>query len=269
MDLATLLIIVFLAALVTCLATGLGALPFLFVPMISERVGGWMEGLAAGMMAAASVYLVFEGLTYRPDGIVPSLGEMAWLEVLLGGVVGLLFFLIAGRWLEENEEFDIAGLRKTGGLSGLLIVGAMFIHSLPEGVAVGVGFGVASTDIGEGLGFGTAISTAIAFHNIPEGLAISVALRSKGMSVGRCALWSIVSSIPQPLAAPIATWLAWIFVPMLPAGMGFAAGAMLALVAIELGPNAWKRVGPAGAVFAAVVGAGVMTGLSVVITGLG
>ncbi|GAB4550590.1 MAG: ZIP family metal transporter [Phycisphaerales bacterium] len=262
MDLATLLIIVFFAALVTCLATGLGAVPFLFAREISQRWEGWMEGAAGGMMGAASVYLIIEGLTY--DG-----GSWEYLEVVLGGLVGLLFFLLAGRWLDEHEEFDVGGLRKAGGLTALLIVGAMTIHSLPEGVAVGVGFGVANPDIGQGLGFGSAISTAIAFHNIPEGLAISVALRSRGLSVGKCALWSIVSSVPQPLAAPIAAWLAWIFVPMLPAGMGFAAGAMLALVAMELGPNAWKRVGPTHAIGSAVVGALLMTGLSVAITSIG
>lgn len=262
MDLLTLLIIVFLAALVTCLATGLGALPFLFVRDISYRWEGFMEGAAGGMMACASAYLIYEGLVY--DG-----GNMEFLEVTLGVLVGLLFFLIAGRWLDEHEEFDVGGLREAGGLGAILIVGAMFIHSLPEGVAVGVGFGVANPEIGEGLGFGGVISTAIAFHNIPEGLAISVALRSKGMSVGRCAMWAIISSVPQPVAAPIAAWLAWIFVPMLPAGMGFAAGAMLALVAMELAPNAWKRLGPARGVGSYATGILVMLGLTLAITSFG
>ena len=262
LDLFTLLVIVFLAALVTCLATGLGALPFLFVKDLSERWEAWMEGAAGGMMGAASVYLVLEGLTY--DG-----GEMEILEVALGLMVGVLFFLIAGRWLGEHEDFDVGGLRETGGLAALLIVGAMTIHSLPEGVAVGVGFGVANPEIGQGLAFGSAISAAIAFHNIPEGLAISVELRSKEVLVRKCAFWAVVSSGPQPLAAPFAAWLAWIFVPLLPAGMGFAAGAMLALVALELGPNAYKRVGGVQTVVSGFVGAGLMAGLSVLITRIG
>ena len=262
MDLFHLLIIVFLAALVTCLATGLGALPFVFVPSISGRVAGWMEGMAGGMMAAASVYLIIEGLTY--DG-----GAMEWLEVALGIAAGVLFFMLAGRWLDEHEEFDVAGLRKAGGVGALLIVGGMFIHSLPEGVAVGVGFGVANPEIGEGLGFGSMISAAIAFHNIPEGLAISIALRSKGISVAHCAMWAVISSIPQPLAAPIAAWLAWIFVPMLPAGMGFAAGAMLILVSTELAPNAFRKLKAPGATGSIIAGAVLMTGLSVFITQFG
>ena len=262
MELLPLLAIVFVAALVTCLATGRGALPFVFVSDLSERWEGWMDGAAGGMMGAASVYLILEGLTY--DG-----GDMEFLEVALGGLVGVLFFLVAGRWLGEHEEFDVGGLRETGGLGAILIVGAMTIHSLPEGVAVGVGFGVANPEIGQGLAFGSAISAAIAFHNIPEGLAISVALRSKGVSVRKCAFWAIISSVPQPLAAPVAAWLAWIFVPMLPAGMGFAAGAMLALVALELGPNAFKRVGPTHTIVSGLVGAGLMTGLSVLITRIG
>lgn len=269
MDLFTLLIIVFLAALVTCLATGLGALPFFFVRALSTRVEGLMEGLAGGMMAAASVYLIFEGLTYRADGIIPPIAQMAWLEVLLGTAAGVLFFLIAGRWLDEHEEFDVGGLRESGGVAALLVVGAMFIHSLPEGVAVGVSFGVANLNVEHGLGFGSAISTAIAFHNIPEGLAISVALRSRGLSVWKCVFWSVVSSVPQPVAAPFAAWMAWILEPTLPAGMGFAAGAMLTLVAMELGPNALKRVGIRGAVLGLLVGAGLMAGLSVLITRIG
>jgi zinc transporter, ZIP family len=262
-----LLIIVFLAALVTCLATGLGALPFLFVGKLSERVGGLMDGAAGGMMAAASVYLVIEGLTY--DG-----GSQELLEVALGVLTGVLFFLVLGRWLHEHEDFDVAGLREKGGVAALLVVGAMFIHSLPEGVAVGVSFGGANPSLDvvtvrESLGFGSAISAAIAFHNIPEGLAISVALRAKGIKVWKCAVWAIVSSVPQPVAAPIAFWLAWIFVPLLPAGMGFAAGAMLTLVALDLAPGARSRVGTPRAIASGLAGAGLMAGLSVAFASIG
>ncbi len=262
MELVPLLVISFLAALVTCLATGLGALPFAFVGSLSERWEGGMEGLAAGMMAAASGYLVYEGLVY--DG-----GALEWVEVAAGLVSGAGFFLLAGKWLDAHEDFDVAGLRKAGGLSALLIVAAMTIHSLPEGVAVGVGFAVAGPELNQGLGFGSAISTAIAFHNIPEGLAISVALRAKGIRVWQCAAWAIVSSVPQPLAAPVATWLAWIFLPLLPAGMGFAAGAMLALVCFEMAPGAKQRLGASGALGAGAGGVLVMVLITLAIAGIG
>jgi zinc transporter, ZIP family len=257
-ELTGLLIVVFFAALLTAIATGVGAVPFFFVRDVSTKLGGAMEGLAAGMMAAASAYLIYEGLVV--------VDPMPTLEVIAGVLAGVLFFLLTARWLDENEHFDIAGLRKSGGAAALLIVAAMTAHSFPEGVAVGVAFATTKEDAG--LSFGAAITTAIAFHNVPEGLAISVALRSKGIAAWKCVLWAIATSLPQPAVAPFAAWLTWLFAPLLPAGMGFAAGAMLALVAMDLLPGSAKRTGVPGAIGWTTAGIALMTGLSVAIGSL-
>ena len=113
----------------------------------------------------------------------------------------------------------------------LLIVGVMTIHSFTEGIGVGVAFGG-----GEELGL--VIALAIAVHNIPEGLAISLVLVPRGVSVGRSAAWSVFSSLPQPLmAVPAFLFVEW-FEPLLPAGLGFAAGAMAWIVVGDLLPEA-------------------------------
>ncbi len=128
----------------------------------------------------------------------------------------------------------------------LVIVGLMTMHSFTEGIGIGVSFGSDEA-------FGIVIAIAIAIHNIPEGLAISLVLIPRGVSVGRAGAWSIFSSLPQPLMAVPAFLFVEAFEPFLPVGLGFAAGAMLWMVAAELVPEALE-VAPASSVI--VVGVG-------------
>ncbi len=94
---------------------------------------------------------------------------------------------------------------------------------------------------GGGVTLAIVITTAIAVHNIPEGLAISAVLRPKGVPVVGCAAWSIVSSLPQPLMAVPAFLFVETFAPTLPYGLGFAAGAMVFMVLVELLPEAYEQ----------------------------
>lgn len=232
MDLPTLLLITFVAAAITDLATGLGAVPFFFVPRLSDRLNGILLAAAAGMMTTASV------LQLMGEAIDRAGGWDVW-QVAVGLLLGGTFFMFATHWVRNNEEFDIARLRETGGAVALLIVAAMTIHSLPEGVAIGVAYGTAGAD-GDTT-FGLTIATALAVHNVPEGVAIAAALRGKGATTWACIGWAIFSSIPQPLAAVPAAWAVWLFEPLLPAGLGFAAGAMMYLVVAELVPEAQEK----------------------------
>jgi len=156
-------------------------------------------------------------------------------------VLGVCAFMGASSWIKNNDEFDIGGLRRSGGAAAILIVAALTIHSLPEGLAIGVAYG-ATPETGD-TAFGLSVALALAVHNIPEGTAITVALRGQGVSTVRCMGWAVVSSIPQPLGAVPAAWLVWLFEPLLPAGLGFAAGAMMYLVVDELLPDAYDDVG--------------------------
>ena len=221
MSLALRAAIVFGYGLLTALATGLGALPFAFVRRVSPRVVAIANAIAAGLMLGASFGLVVEGATY---------GE--W-QTIVGATLGVLFILAAQRVLGDHE-FEFEKVKGADARQMLLIVIVMTVHSFAEGVAVGVSFGG-----GEALG--TVITMAIAVHNVPEGLAISAVLRPRGVSIARCAWWSVFSSLPQPLMALPAFVFVEAFRPALPFGIGFAAGAMVFMVLDELLPEAFEE----------------------------
>lgn len=211
--------IVFLAALVTAVATGIGALPFLFVRKISPRLLALANAAAAGLMLAACHGLVAEGIAISPE------------RTLIGVIAGLAGIVIGHRLVTDSDVPKIASLDGLDARKALLIIGVMTAHSFAEGVAVGVSFA------GEGALAGF-ISTAIAVHNIPEGLAIALVLVPRGTPVWQAALWAVFSSLPQPLMAVPAYIFVEAFHPFLPIGFGLAAGAMFWLCFAELIPEA-------------------------------
>lgn len=220
---------VFLYASITALATGLGALPFLFFSQISRKWLGYSNAVAAGLMLTASFTLIFEGLNYG-----------LW-KTVLGVILGLIFILFSNKWLDGRENLSISSLRGADAKKAILIVGVMTLHSFTEGVGVGVSFGG-----DEGLGI--FITAAIAIHNIPEGLAISLVLIPRGMRVWSTALYCIFSSLPQPLMAVPSYMFVEAFRPVLPVGLGFAGGAMIWMVFSEIVPeanegNSSKKIG--------------------------
>ena len=117
----------------------------------------------------------------------------------------------------------------------------MSVHSIPEGVAVGVGY--ASEEV-YATQLGSYIALAIAIHNIPEGLAIAIPLRAAGVSIPKCFFAAFLTSLPQPIAALPASIVSWMFQPLMPILMGFAAGAMIFLVLMELLPDALSTEKP-------------------------
>ena len=213
------------AALLTAIATGLGALPFLFVSDISRRNLGVANGAAAGLMLAASAMLLYEGGVESPG------------RVALGALVGVAGIALSRHLLGEQKEFAVGQLRGADALQALMVVGIMTVHSFRGGGVGGVAYGGGDT-------LGAFITTAIAVHNIPEGLAISLVLVPRGVSVWRAGGWSIVSSLPQPLMALPAFLFVQVFRPFLPVGLGFAAGAMLWMVFRELLPDALEEAPP-------------------------
>ncbi|MCC6316503.1 MAG: ZIP family metal transporter [Gemmatimonadaceae bacterium] len=211
---------VFLAALWTAVATGFGAIPFAFVRNMSSRTMGLANALAAGLMLGASFGLVAEGAQHG-----------VW-QTVTGAATGLAFILMTQRYL-AGHEVSFGDIQGAGARKMILIVVVMTVHSFAEGVAVGVSFG-------GGASLATAITVAIAVHNIPEGLAISAVLRPRGASLWSCAWWSVFSSLPQPIMA-VPSWLfVEHFQRALPFGLGFAAGAMIYVVLVELLPEAYE-----------------------------
>lgn len=212
---------VFLYGLITALATGLGALPFVFLRRLSPAAIASANAVAGGLMLGASFGLVAEGTQYG-----------AW-QTLTGALLGVLFIIGSQRLMGERE-ITLGGFHGLDAKRMVLIVSVMTIHSFAEGVAVGVSFGGGAT-----LAF--VITFAIAVHNVPEGLAISAVLQPRGVSVAACAAWSVFSSLPQPLMAVPAFLFVETFRKALPYGLGFAAGAMVFMVLEELLPEAYER----------------------------
>jgi ZIP family zinc transporter len=210
---------VFLAALATALATGFGALPFLFRRSVGEHTLARANAIASGVMLGASANLLLEA------------AGRSWGRAAGGLVVGGTFVALARGATSRSGDIGIAQLHGTAARGGVLIVAVMTAHSFAEGIGVGSSFGGGET-------LGIVITIAIAIHNIPEGLAISLMLVPRGARVASAVWWSVFSSLPQPLVAVPA----YLFVEqsrgVLPVGLAFAAGAMTWMVVRELLPDA-------------------------------
>jgi ZIP family zinc transporter len=228
--------LVFVAGLITALATGVGALPFFLVADIGDRWNVGLWGLASGIMVAASLFgLIGEGL---------NTGTL--LEVGIGVLAGVALVVVAHALIEDAEveprQYEAADFKRL-----VLILGVLTVHSFPEGIAIGVSFAELnlvdpSTAVGVA-GFvvpliAVFMTVAISIHNVPEGVAISIPLRAMGVSEWRMVWWSVFSSLPQPVGAVIAFGFVRAARTFIPYGYGFAAGAMIYLVLTEFVPEA-------------------------------
>jgi len=241
--------LVFAAAFGTALVTGLGAVPLIFLRARSDAWLGGGDAIAAGMMTAASIALLYEG--GRDDVALTCVGV----------AVGALFMIGARRAASHRHTLTFGALRGADAVAALAIVGAMTIHSFTEGAGVGVSFGGGKT-----LGF--LIAIAIAVHNIPEGLAVSLVLVPRGTSVTRAAAWSVITSLPQPLVAVPAFLFVEEFGSLLPLGLGFAGGAMVWIALTQLMPDALRLTSTRSAIIAAATSAAAMLALQAFLLGV-
>jgi len=208
------------------LATGLGALPFVWFPNLGKAWIGRCNALAAGAMLGASIILLKEGWVIQPSGLI------------VGLIAGAFFISTVKRALKKRPKLSITSIKGVNGRRALLIIAIMTLHSFAEGVGMGVSFS-------QGIAFGLLITLALAIHNIPEGLAVSVTLVPKKTSVARAAMWSIFSSLPQMITAVPAFLFVQQFQPFVAPGIGFAAGAMIWMCIDELLPEAVSGTGMA------------------------
>jgi zinc transporter ZupT len=213
--------LVFIYGLLTAVATGIGALPFLFVRTVSHRGVAYANAIASGLMLGACFGLIAEGTAHG-----------GW-QTIVGLNLGIAFILLVQRLL-SRYEVQFGSLRHASSRRIILVLVVMTVHSFSEGVAVGSAFG-------GGMTLAALVTVAIAVHNVPEGLAISAVLRPRGASILQCAGWSVFSSLPQPLMAVPAFLFVDAFAPGLPFGVGFAAGAMVLMVFLELLPEAYQK----------------------------
>jgi ZIP family zinc transporter len=237
-----------LAGTATAFATGAGAVPVFLLGERANELRPFLWGTTVGLMAVAAVV----GL------LLPALEEGGEASVAAGVAVGTLF-LIGSRRLLAGRDVHVGALRGAGVRRSLLVFGVLLVHSLPEGFAIGTAF-ASDTE-----GLALFIFLAIALQNVPEGTSVAIPMESAGFG-GSQQFWAaVLTSAPQPLGAVLAYLAVEQIEGLLPFSFGFAAGAMLALVLLELAPEAYARGGRISAAAGTALGAAVMLALAAVL----
>ena len=225
--------------LIPFLGTALGSACVLFMKKeLDARLQKGLSGFAAGVMIAAAVWsLLIPSMNQAGE---QGLGKLAFVPAVIGFCLGMLFLLlldvvIPHMHLNETVEGPKSNLSKT-----TMMVLAVTLHNIPEGMAVGVVFAAFSA---HSLGFAAAaaLSLGIAIQNFPEGAIISMSLAGNGESKSKSFVFGVLSGIVEPVAAVITILLKNLIVPVLPYLLSFAAGAMLYVVVEELIPEASEK----------------------------
>ena len=220
--------------LIPFIGTALGSgLVFFMKKRLGTRIQRALTGFAAGVMTAASIWSLLIPSIELSEG----LGKLAFLPAVAGVWIGTLLMLALDKVIPSMEE--LAGSENSGRMrKTAMLIFAVTLHNLPEGMAVGVmyaGLLSGSADISAGGAF--ALALGIAIQNIPEGAIISMPLRAQGRSKAVSFAGGVASGAVEPLGALLSLLAAGFFVPAMPYCLSFAAGAMLYVVAEELIPE--------------------------------
>ncbi|HXR30034.1 MAG TPA: ZIP family metal transporter [Solirubrobacterales bacterium] len=237
-------IVLLLAASATALTTGLGAIPVFLFGQRSERLTPLLLGFAAGVMGVAAV----AGL------LIPASEEGSAVEVIAGFAVGVVFLVGVRRRLRPDAGF--MGRTGPGTRTSALVFLVLFVHSLPEGLAVGTAFA------SDRAGLSLFVILAIGIQNVPEGTSVAIPMQEAGFGRARQFWTAVATSAPQPVGALIAFLAVEEMSGLLPLSFAFAAGAMLALIVVEMLPKAYLGSRPLGPSAGVTLGAAVMLGLS-------
>ncbi|ELY52942.1 ZIP family metal transporter [Natronolimnohabitans innermongolicus] len=227
------LAIVFVVGLVTALATGLGVAPFFVVREIAGRWLVVLWGVALGILLSASVFAL----------VGEALAEGSAVHAVAGAILGTGFVALCDRAV---SNYDFAPHERSASAvdprTMVLTVGVMTIHSIPEGIAVGVSF----VDLGAEPGLTIAgvelpalavfVGVTISILNVPEGLAIAIPLIAAGMNRWTVVGWAVLSGLPQPIGAVVAYAFVSTLEGALAVSFGFAAGALCYLAVAEFLP---------------------------------
>ena len=218
------------------LGTTLGAaMVFLMKNKINNKIEKLLLGFASGVMIAASIW----SLLIPAIEMSESQGKIAWVPAAIGFLLGITFLLVLDSVIphlhlkSDRPEGIKSKLKKT-----TMMVFAVTLHNIPEGMAVGVTFaGALTQNAGITMAGAFALAIGIAIQNFPEGAIISMPLKSEGMSKSKAFLYGTLSGIVEPIGAIITILLTNAVVPMLPYLLAFAAGAMIYVVVEELIPE--------------------------------
>ncbi len=207
-----------------------------------------MWGLTVGLMTVASIV----GL------LLPALNEGSTGSVIAGLAVGVLFLLGSQRLL-RGRDIHVGSLHGAGVRRSVLVFGVLLVHSLPEGFAIGTAYA------SDTAGLGLFVILAIALQNIPEGTSVAIPMEAAGFGRSQQFWAAVATSVPQPVGALLAYALVQEIESLLPFSFAFAAGAMLALVVIELAPQTYARDTLPTALAGTVAGAALMLILAAVL----
>ncbi len=229
-----------LGTLFTWGLTALGASLVFFTKEVSRKLLDGMLGFASGVMIAASYWsLLAPAIELSQDLAVP-----AWLPAASGFLLGGAFLFAVDKLLPHLHMSQATPEGpKTSWQRSVLLITAITLHNIPEGLAVGVAFGAAAAGIEEaGVASAVALALGIGIQNFPEGLAVSAPLRREGWKVGKAFVYGQFSGMVEPVAGLIGAAATLLMRPILPYALAFAAGAMIYVVAEELIPES-KREG--------------------------
>lgn len=252
-----------LATVFTWLVTALGAATVFVVPHVSRRFLDAALGFTAGVMIAASLW----SLLAPAIDLSREMGALPWGPPLVGflcgaGLMRLVDLLVPHLHL-FGDVSEAEGM-KTSWHRALLLVIAILLHNIPEGLAVGVAFGaVAAGYDGATLGGAIALAIGIGLQNWPEGVAVAAPLRREGMSPFKSFWYGQLSAIVEPIAGVIGAAAVIAMRPLLPYAMAFAAGAMIFVVIEEVVPESQRGGNSDLATLGSIVGFAVMMTLDV------
>lgn len=222
----------------TWFVTALGAGLVFFFKTINRKVLDSMLGFAAGVMIAASFWSLLAPAIQMSEeaGIIP------WLPPFIGFLCGGAFLKLADSilpHLHPGLPMNKAEGLQTNWKRSILLVTAVTLHNIPEGLAVGVAFGAAAAGIpSASIAGAVALAIGIGLQNFPEGAAVSIPLRREGLSRLKCFWYGQLSGIVEPVAGVIGAAAVLLMRPLLPYTLSFAAGAMIYVVVEELIPEA-------------------------------
>lgn len=256
-------LLAFGATMFTWFVTAAGASLVFFFKTINIRVLNFMLGFAAGVMIAAS----FWSLLAPAIEISEQKGMTPWLPALTGFLAGAGFIFLIDKLLPhvhprlKTEQSE--GIKTSWNRSVLLIL-AITLHNIPEGLAVGVAFGALmnNPDIAL-LGPAVALAIGIGLQNFPEGAAVSIPLRREGFSRRKAFFYGQMSGIVEPIAGITGALLVVYVEPILPFALAFAAGAMMFVVVEEIIPESQHGTGSDLSTIGAILGFSVMMVLDV------
>ncbi|MBG0776649.1 MAG: ZIP family metal transporter [Desulfovibrionaceae bacterium] len=225
------------ATLFTWFVTALGAGVVFLTKNMSRRMLDVMLGFAAGVMTAASYW----SLLAPAIEMSAHMGSLSWVPAAVGFVSGAVFLRLVDMFLPHlhlNAPMSEAEGVSTSWRRSTLLVAAITLHNIPEGLAVGVAFGAVAAGLPSAtLAGAVALALGIGIQNFPEGTAVAVPLRREGFSRMRAFLYGQASGLVEPVAGVVGAAAVLVAQPILPYALAFAAGAMIFVVVEEVVPE--------------------------------